>query len=128
MIVEAKARHIGDNMDENSMKLLIDRLEYIRARKPLYIADDLLPIVNFIHGFNAACHALGLPSGHDISYEEAVQGRGWKSMEIGFEEELKRHGLTDDEIADELLAIEIEAWKHRYNRLIRSTPMDKSQE
>jgi hypothetical protein len=91
----------------------IKYLEYIRARPTLYVGPDLLAMMPFLEGFQVACVVLGFMT-NDYTVRQAIwkkhrwhySPRGWLVMQD--------RGLDAAAIADALLHIEIDVWKHLY--------------
>src|SRR5258707_2306143 len=101
-------------MKHAQIKNIIIHLEDVRARTGLWVAT-MLDIIPYINGFNSACWTLGLKGGYDDIYREVVLQRGWEWTAHGALPSMRERGLDDAAIADELLVIEIEAWKKRYD-------------
>jgi hypothetical protein len=61
-----------------------------------------------VFGFSIAAYALGL---ENSDWLKVAEKRGWKISSVGTFPEMRERGMSDVEIADEVLAIEIEAWR-----------------
>jgi hypothetical protein len=103
-------------MDQTEAKSMIIRvLEDIHERIPLWVGTEPLAIIHYINGFNHACHIFGFKGGYDKVYEETVIARGWKWTSHGGLPSMHEKGLDDAAIARELVTLEIESWKKRFN-------------
>ena len=71
---------------------------------------DVVAAKNFLSGFMTGCAACGLVVPHDFQ-ERATIERGWLWSALRPIEEMREQGLTEEQIVDELLAIEISAWE-----------------
>jgi hypothetical protein len=61
-------------------------------------------------GFRLGCAACGAEVPLDI-WQAVVTGRGWQVLSARFEGQFYDRGLSESQVIDEMLAIEIEGWK-----------------
>lgn len=79
-------------------------LESFRERKSSLIEPvDVNSVINFLTGFRAA-------AGY-TTWWKAQRNRGWKIEQAGPVSQMRRKKMTEGEIMDELIDIEIEACK-----------------
>jgi hypothetical protein len=92
---------------------VIKYLEHIRARPAMYIGPDLLATIPFLEGFRIASAALGFKTNdHDV--RQAIwRKHNWHYSPGGWLV-MQDQGLDAGAIADALLHIEIDVWKHLY--------------
>jgi hypothetical protein len=96
---------------EQQVSALIERLENVRERKGMNMSPvDGQAAQNFVFGFSVAAGVLRLQRKNEI-WLKAGEKRGWKIQGVGPIPEMRERGLSDEEIADEVLAIEIEPWR-----------------
>ena len=109
-------------MEKIKVAEIIEVLESMRNRKSMYLRTiDTAAAENYRNGFHLACWILG----YDIIrternyYEKVVTGRGWdyRAAEGLPLDEMKKSGLSDEQIVDEILAIEIDVWKSVYESM-----------
>jgi hypothetical protein len=90
---------------------IIEILSSDRHRKVMYLGTvDVPSAETFLDGFQVGCFACG----RDIPLEirkRVTAARGWGWSAKGTTEEVRERGLNDEEIVDELFAIEIAAWE-----------------
>jgi hypothetical protein len=90
---------------------IIEILRSARDRKAMYLGTvDVPSAENFLNGFKVGCFACG----RDVPLEvraRVTTKRGWVWSAKGPIEEMRERGLTEEEIVDELFAIEIAAWE-----------------
>lgn len=67
--------------------------------------------VHFLNGFENSLHIFNLVVDHDAHNEVLVE-RGWKLSSMGSWPKMLAHGLSEEAVADELLAIAAASW-HR---------------
>lgn len=92
---------------------VIKYLEHIRVRPAMFVGPDPLAMIPFLEGFRIACAALGFTT-NDYDIRKAIwkkhhwrySPRGWRVMQD--------RGLDAAAIADAVLHIEIDVWKHLY--------------
>ena len=100
------------------VRYVIQQLELVRQQPRIYIGLDARNVLHFIHGFNTACHALGLTRqtavpDEDAIYMRVVAERGW-SWGQDIVTQMQARGFGYARVVDEALAIEIEVWKQCY--------------
>src|SRR4051794_24912570 len=84
-----------------------------RRRKPMYLGTvDGTTAETFLCGFRVGCLACGLDVPLEIR-QQATTARGWRWEASGPVPEMRERGLSEEQIADELFAIEIAAWQSR---------------
>ncbi len=91
---------------------ILEILHNAQLRKDMYFLPvGPIAVTHWIHGLRAGFSFAGLEWSADHR-RTAVERRGLE-FHIGASEvpQLRERGLTDQAIADELLAIEIEMWK-----------------
>ncbi|QEH35579.1 hypothetical protein OJF2_41320 [Aquisphaera giovannonii] len=89
----------------------VDRLvEYLRAfqkRKPMYVHPvDVKAVQNFLIGFEVGCHACGFEIDREFWWA-AQEARGWDRRSVGPIPQMEAKGMSEAEIMDELVEIEI---------------------
>lgn len=91
---------------------IIAHLESIKARKPMYFGRiDAEAADRFLSGFLVGCFACGV----DAPWVEAAMERGWLKTSNGpILEQLRAHGLTDGAAIDELIEIQILAFRRAF--------------
>jgi hypothetical protein len=117
-------------IDQATAKQLLKILEYIRKRPMLFFADVIQASQsptehtwnttvnsawNFINGFNAALSVFGINALNDHINREITIERGWTWTAQSVRFQMHERGMTDSEIIEELLTIEIEAMKRRFD-------------
>ncbi len=94
---------------------LLSVLNSARERKHMYF-QPVTPcsVIHWLHGLRTGLTFLRVDWTPDCR-RPAVEKRGLEFRAAAWEtDELKRRGLSDEAVADELLAIEIEMWQmHR---------------
>lgn len=94
---------------------IIKKFEEIKRRPTMYVRDDVDELLVFLQGFAIACRLCGLKSGFDEVYVSTVEQRGWQWLPSGgVVPSMRENGLTSTQMIQELLTIEIEVWKKRY--------------
>lgn len=90
---------------------IIEILRSARGRKAMYLGTIDVPSADsFLYGFRVGCFACG----RDLSLavrERVTTAHGWEWSARGPIEEMRERGLSEEEIVDELFAIEISAWE-----------------
>jgi len=91
---------------------IIEELEQTRKRRMMFVgSNSSSELMSYLMGFQNACTLFGLP----LPYKwrlQAVEERGWSpSAEAWSVSEMRERGLADEAIADEILAIDIAAWR-----------------
>jgi hypothetical protein len=66
--------------------------------------------LNFISGVRSSAKALGLQENRDVWWL-AIEARGWKISSLGPLSEMRCRGMTDEQMVEEILAIEIDSWR-----------------
>jgi hypothetical protein len=83
-------------------------LESFRKRKSMYIGEVEVKAAGlFLAGFLAGCLACGFPVSWD-KWRDAAAARRWKRSPLGPVPEMQARGMSEEEIADELIAIHAE--------------------
>ncbi len=102
-------------MNEHA-RSVIDALMQIQ-RTPLNYFGYPSHVVPFVLGFRTMASIVGLSVDTNI-YLQVVRARGWKFRDvaewISWERLKQQTNLDDKSIVDELLAIEVEAWRKTY--------------
>jgi hypothetical protein len=96
---------------------VVELLREVRRRPPVWLggySPDSL--IHFLHGVNAAVGVFGLRVDRYLgsSYGQVITERGWEHLAVAPVDEMRERGLSDQEIVQELLTIEIETWKRVY--------------
>jgi hypothetical protein len=90
---------------------IADLLENMRDRKPNYFLPiDAKTVGAVLSGFGLGLFTCGVKYRLEI-HHQVLTDRGWKFNALGFVPPLEEQGLTDMQIVEELLAIEIETWR-----------------
>lgn len=90
---------------------LIEQLELARLRPAMFMGRITLEAVHgFGSGVHCACAALGVTQTLELR-RQATQNRGWVFTASGGVNAMEAKGLTETQIVDELLLIEIEMLK-----------------
>ncbi len=71
---------------------------------------DVAAAENFLNGFRIGCLACGLEVPLMIQEQVTVE-RGWKWCATGPIQEMQEAGLSEEQVIDELFAIEISGWE-----------------
>jgi hypothetical protein len=101
-------------MTKEQIEQLIEILENVRHRPGIYIIGGVTLALAWENGFH---RGLSLSKGSEYEYYSAAayvlarRDRGWLEEMNNFPGYLQAHGLNNDEIINELLSIQIEAWK-----------------
>lgn len=101
-------------MEQEKIERIIEQLENIKTRPAMCIGntEDVEALIHFFHGYSAAIFIIEgdrMPT-LDV-YHETQRRRGWQISALGIVPEMKEKGFSDAEIVQELITIEIEAWK-----------------
>ncbi len=92
---------------------ILEILRSARQRKPMYIQPvDLVAAENFLTGFQIGCAACGLEVPHETREGVTIE-RGWPWYAARPIKEMREQGLTEEQIIDELFAMEITGWEMR---------------
>ena len=98
-------------LERSDIERILYALENMRQRQPMYLeAVNIEAMVNFIHGFNLGIFTLGFKI-PDMVYEQAYKQRGWEYTARGAWQDMRDRGLSEETIMDELLAVEMDAWR-----------------
>jgi hypothetical protein len=90
---------------------IIEILRSARDRKAMYLGTvDVPSAENFLNGFQVGCFACGPDVPLEVR-ERVTTARGWGWSAKRPIEEMRERGLNEEEIVDELFAIEIAAWE-----------------
>ena len=91
---------------------IIEYLRQVRKRPKMYLSKvDASAALNFLWGFKTACHALGYEVPLGIRERVCVE-HGWQWSAHSPELEMKKHGLADEAIVNELLEMAIDEWQY----------------
>jgi hypothetical protein len=94
-----------------SVDRVLEILRSARHRKSMYLDSiELGAAVNFLNGFKVACFACGLEVPLKIQKQVTIE-RGWKWNALGAIKEMQEAGLSEEQVVDELFAIEISGWE-----------------
>ena len=87
---------------------LIEHLRSFQKRKSMYVGHATIEAVEaFLTGFRIGRHGMGLENDRELQWATAA-ARGWKQSAAGPVPQMKSQGLSDIEIMDELIEIEID--------------------
>jgi hypothetical protein len=90
---------------------ILEILRSARERKAMYLGTvDVSSAETFINGFQVGCFACGLDLPLEV-LEQATIERGWPWYAARPIPEMRAAGLNEDQIVDELFAIQIAAWE-----------------
>lgn len=87
---------------------LIEHLQSFQKRKAMYVGHVSIETVEaFMTGFRIGRHGMGLEIDRELQW--AIEAaRSWEQSAAGPVPQMKSQGLSDIEIMDELIEIEIE--------------------
>ena len=98
-------------IQRDEVERLIPILEHVRHKKAMFMHP--------VDGWTACSWLIGFSQGvvafvncgdlHEKSWD-MEERRGWKRSKYGVIPQMQRIGMTDEAIADELFAIEIDLW------------------
>ncbi len=92
---------------QDTIKKLIENLEHVIKYPTMYMGRATWDAVNiFIYGFSCAYGAMGVPLTLDIR-RQATNSRGWEFTSIRGADQMREQGLSEEQIVQELLLIEI---------------------
>src|SRR5262245_5915755 len=101
---------MGYTMEEVEHKPVRDieqTLRLLQARPHLFVGDVTLErIYVWLGGFGAGCAALGEKIDRD-AYVKVLEGRGWAESAYGEIPQMRKKGLSDEQIIRELIEIQI---------------------
>lgn len=91
---------------------IIGQLENVHKRPALFIGrkDDVDGVINFLQGFLAACDALGFRYSRDINRQVIIES-DWETGAEGVWLQMRQKGMSEEEIVQELLRLEIKGWQ-----------------
>ena len=94
------------------MKCVLDLLSEVAKRPQMWMGDcSFRTMKTYLCGLLQGCTFAGIEYSWD-HYLAAAESRGWNARTaLGIEYDLIRKGLSDEEMARELLAVEIEAYR-----------------
>lgn len=86
---------------------IVEHLRAFQRRKPMYVHPvNVETVQSFLAGFYVGCGACGFEI--DLSHRwEAQVARGWERQPDGPVSQMERKGMSEAEIMDELIEIEI---------------------
>lgn len=94
---------------QQTIERCIERLAHMTARKPMYVYPLTVDTMkNFLNGFvcaYSACDNLQWP--RDIR-RRVEERRGWRKTPTGPIQQMQANGMTDEQIMDEMIAIEVD--------------------
>lgn len=99
---------------------IIWRLELVKKRPLMYMADHFPPVSNFLYGFVTACQAFGIEVHQEYrdTFYKVSEERGWKfGSSHTLWDQMSEAGLIGDEITQEMLTVYIEVWRRVENTL-----------
>ena len=86
---------------------LIEQLKLALTRPALFMGETTVnAAISFLNGMGLACHAVGIAPTLDTK-REAVKSRGWEFGPTGGLAYMREANLTEEQIVQELLRIEI---------------------
>src|SRR4051812_16979783 len=98
-------------LEARMVRQIIETLGSARRRKAMYLGTaDVASAETFLNGFQVGCFACGLEVPLEIR-ERVTTARGWGWSAKRPIEEMRKRGWNEEEIVDELFAIEIAAWE-----------------
>ncbi len=96
---------------DNQITAIIKLLESVRQRKGMYLDPvDGRAAENFVNGTSCVLAAMGVYD-REQCWNRTVAVRGWKVRATKLVPQMQARGLSDEQIADEILAIEAESWR-----------------
>ena len=107
---------------------LIESLELVRRRPAMFAGREPSAVQAFLSGSDLACREHGLWLRH-ATRQRAAAERGWvaPTAEAWPVSQMRERGFGEAAVADELLAIEILAWRLALNgQLAPPEPADPS--
>lgn len=100
---------------------IIEWFENIRIRPKMFFGEaNYETVTNGLYWFRMAFRHLAFDTDPKI---DVGKERGWESNARGYWHHFQRKGLSEEEMADELIAIEIESWK-KLRENILATPSE----
>ncbi len=121
VLVSAAAGAAGAAMK----KILMDLLDCLAKRPQIYLPSMSYERVRiFLFGLRIGCGIAGLMYTSE-DYCAAARARGWDPRSnTGIDRDFTRKGISDEMMAQEFLAVEIDA----YRRALARLPQEKSNE
>jgi hypothetical protein len=102
---------LGSGQETAMVDRILEILGSARERKPMYLGTvDVASAESFLNGFLIGCFACGLEVPLEIQ-EQATIERGWPWYASRPIPEMRERGLSEEQIVDELFAIQIAAWE-----------------
>ncbi|MFO0203802.1 MAG: hypothetical protein ACK528_11805 [Alphaproteobacteria bacterium] len=96
---------------------LIEHLQSFQKRKAMYVGHVSIETVEaFMTGFRIGRHGMGLENDRELQWATEA-ARGWEQSAAGPVLQMKSQGLSDNEIMDELIEIEIDVLRELAKRL-----------
>ena len=93
------------------LERIIQLLESLAKRPQFYVAPvEIATIQSYLQGLRGGCMIAGLLVTNEI-VADAATSRGWRFCSIGYIWHLKEKNLTDEQIIQEMIAVEIEAYR-----------------
>ena len=90
---------------------VLELLESLSKRPQMYVHPvEIATIQSYLHGLEAGCHLSGLKISH-AARGAAASTRGWTFSQTGIVWHMKEKQLTDEQIVQELIAVEAEAFR-----------------
>ena len=90
---------------------ILEILRSARQRKGMYMEPvEVASAVNFLAGFKVGCFACGLDVSLKIQEQVTIE-RGWKWYAAHPIKEMQEAGPSEEQVIDELFAIEISVWE-----------------
>lgn len=87
---------------------MIEILQSVRERKEMYFQPISVEAANnFLGGIWVTCFAFGVCTHED--WDAAIKLRGWEVLSIGPTREMRVRGLSEEQMIDELIEIQIAA-------------------
>ena len=105
------------NQNLRSITKIIQFLEAVRNAIGLWVGDDFLSVIPFIHGLNACAGIFGILGEHNRIYEDVVKSHNWEWSARLPIDAMKDKGMSNEDIASELLTMEIETWSRQLDNL-----------
>lgn len=102
-------------IDVDFAEKIIGFLESVQLRPYMYVGGceqySSNPASIWLGGFNVALNLLGFQAYHADILQEVVAGRGYEMNAGAPDYEMKQRGMSEEEMVNECLSIEIEVWK-----------------
>jgi|RhiMetdeSRZDD1v2_1073273.scaffolds.fasta_scaffold157749_2 hypothetical protein len=101
---------------------MIRTLEFVKEKPHMFVADNPVTSMEcFLFGFRSGCYANTDINSlkHKNTIDEVTIERGWHFSPVPVSIEMRKRGLSDEEIIEELLTIEIEAWRRMESLVVK---------